>query len=259
MPMQNRYIADVGDFGKYGLLRKVAGVSAEGPKYTLGIVWYLVPDEDHNGDGRHISYLRKPEYRECDPYLYDYLRKIVLDSSRNVLAIQNSDMFPTGTSYFGELLRSDVLERGSISISTARKKLRNDWLVRAYSSVSDKQIVFLDPDNGIETRSVGQYSKKGIKYVYWDELKQFSCENNILVVYHHLNRTLPSARQIEIKMQEWRENLKNDRDLISVLFRRGSHRVFFISSAEDYQSVIRSRIEEMQAGVWARHIDVIGL
>ena len=51
--MQNRYVGDLGDFGKYGLLRAlcVPGDALGGPELSLGIVWYLVPDETRTGDG----------------------------------------------------------------------------------------------------------------------------------------------------------------------------------------------------------------
>src|SRR5829696_4979011 len=49
--MQDRYVGDVGDFGKYGLLRTL------GAGLSLGVVWYLVPNESHNADGKHTSYL----------------------------------------------------------------------------------------------------------------------------------------------------------------------------------------------------------
>ena len=48
--MQNRYVGDVGDFGKYALLRRIgkAGLS-------LGVNWYLTPDESHNSNGKYTS------------------------------------------------------------------------------------------------------------------------------------------------------------------------------------------------------------
>jgi len=77
--MQHRYFGDVGDFGKYGLLRVLSGLGAD-PGLKLGVVWYLFPDETHNADGKHISYLQRndPFYRECDEELYDRLRIIPL-------------------------------------------------------------------------------------------------------------------------------------------------------------------------------------
>lgn len=52
--MQNRYTGDIGDFSKLGLLRTLhsAGLS-------IGLNWYLTPDETHNSDGRHVGYLRR--------------------------------------------------------------------------------------------------------------------------------------------------------------------------------------------------------
>ncbi|MGN1144419.1 MAG: hypothetical protein ACI4SU_07600 [Anaerovoracaceae bacterium] len=48
--MQNRYTGDIGDFGKLGLLRQLSGAG-----FSIGVNWYLTPDESHNGDGRHIG------------------------------------------------------------------------------------------------------------------------------------------------------------------------------------------------------------
>ena len=49
--MQNRYTGDIGDFGKLGLLRVL-----QESGLTIGVNWYLVPDENHNSDGRHVQY-----------------------------------------------------------------------------------------------------------------------------------------------------------------------------------------------------------
>jgi hypothetical protein len=56
--MQNRYAGDVGDFMKFGLLRHLAAPpEAGGAGLSVGLNWYLAPDEDHNADGKHIAYL----------------------------------------------------------------------------------------------------------------------------------------------------------------------------------------------------------
>ena len=62
--MQNRYTGDIGDFSKLGLLRALrnAGLS-------IGLNWYLTPDETHNSNGRHVSCLDQDEYRKCDEEL----------------------------------------------------------------------------------------------------------------------------------------------------------------------------------------------
>ena len=57
--MQNKYVGDIGDFGKYGLLRALTGhqtTSASEPHLTLGIVWYLLPQRGKNS-GRQVHRL----------------------------------------------------------------------------------------------------------------------------------------------------------------------------------------------------------
>ncbi|MBD3413291.1 MAG: hypothetical protein GF421_02535 [Candidatus Aminicenantes bacterium] len=50
--MQDRYTGDIGDFGKYGLLRYIL----DREDMTLGVNWYLVPNEAHNDDGKYNRY-----------------------------------------------------------------------------------------------------------------------------------------------------------------------------------------------------------
>ena len=47
--MQDQYVGDIGDFGKYGLLRHLFGRpegadAAPEDALRLGVVWYLFPD-----------------------------------------------------------------------------------------------------------------------------------------------------------------------------------------------------------------------
>ena len=48
--MQDRYAGDVGDFGKLGMLRCI-----ENSGLCVGVNWYLVGNESHNNDGKHIG------------------------------------------------------------------------------------------------------------------------------------------------------------------------------------------------------------
>ena len=57
--MQNRYVGDIGDFGKYHLLKTLCAGNNTALALSLGVVWYRVPDENHNDDGKHIRYLEQ--------------------------------------------------------------------------------------------------------------------------------------------------------------------------------------------------------
>ena len=67
--MQNRYVGDIGDFGKLGLLR---ALSSKG--LSIGVNWYLTTDESHNGDGRHVDYLAKDPEKNMVTVLPAYLK-----------------------------------------------------------------------------------------------------------------------------------------------------------------------------------------
>lgn len=67
--MQDKYTGDVGDFGKFGLLRVLCGQN-DASTLSLGVVWYLAAIESPNNDGKHIKYLLDPppqEFSDCDP------------------------------------------------------------------------------------------------------------------------------------------------------------------------------------------------
>jgi hypothetical protein len=257
--MQNRYFGDVGDYGKYGLLRKICGLTSEGPKLSLGVVWYLVPDEGHNDDGKHISYLKRPEYRPCDTRLFDGLNNLLMEGPRSVSKIEKSALLPNQTLFFNKFLSFGGLPIRGVENRSARLSVRRKWLLDAHKTVKASDIIFLDPDNGFQIKSVKRHADKGPKYVYWDEVEHFLNSAKTLVVYHHLNRTMKSRKQIEVKLHEFSTNLPAARLVVPVLFKRGSHRVFFVIPSESHKSLILSRLREMQNSPWATHIEVIGL
>lgn len=254
--MQNRYFGDVGDYGKYGLLRKLCGVTAEGPMLSLGVVWYLVPDEGHNDDGKHVSYLQKPEYRSCDPELFDGLNNLLNDNIRAVSKIEGASLLPSQTTFFNQFLSFKGMPINGVENRNARLSARKKWLLEAHKTVKLSDVIFLDPDNGFQIKSVQRHTDKGTKYVFWDEACQFFDDAKNLVIYHHLNRTKTSREQIETKIQEFKINLPDGEAVIPVLFKRGSHRVFFVVPSKAHRQLMNSRLNEMQNSNWAPHIEV---
>jgi hypothetical protein len=76
--MQDRYAGDIGDYVKLGLLRAIlAEREASSPDRKLGVAWYRFPDETHNQDGKHTSYLDQPEkFRKFDEFVFDSLKNL---------------------------------------------------------------------------------------------------------------------------------------------------------------------------------------
>ena len=85
--MQDRYTGDLGDFSKLGILRalEMAGLS-------IGVNWYLTPDDNHNGDGRHVKYLDREEYKACDAALWLELKNIVESNHRKACYLENENI-----------------------------------------------------------------------------------------------------------------------------------------------------------------------
>jgi hypothetical protein len=98
--MQNRYVGDIGDYMKLGILRALS------PGYRLGVAWWLFPDEGHNQDGKRIHYLKQAEHwRQYDPELFDALDKIVSSGKRNVRALEGANILPNA------IFANDVVPR----------------------------------------------------------------------------------------------------------------------------------------------------
>lgn len=133
--MQDRYAGDIGDYVKLGLLRALAA------NRKLGVAWYLHPNEAHNTDGRHITYLSQPtHWRHFDPELFDGLHDLVLNA-RSVAEVERSGLL-TAT-YHGEPILAARQERHNHQIH------RTGWFARLRQTLKTCDIIFADPDNGL--------------------------------------------------------------------------------------------------------------
>jgi hypothetical protein len=87
--MQNRYVADIGDYVKLAILRRLACGR------RLGVAWWLFPNEHHNADGGHREYLgRQNEWKRFDPDLFEALLKIEKEKTWNVHALEEAALLP---------------------------------------------------------------------------------------------------------------------------------------------------------------------
>ena len=254
--MQNRYVGDVGDFGKYGLLKALCQPeSAEEPALRLGVVWYLTSDETHNNDGRHIGYLEPTPrnvkaFRRCDPELYDLLGDIVRSDARRVSAIRQWGVLPEGTVYYDRLL--DFGAEQVRPNSAARVQARQGWVQGALQATKDCDVVFVDPDNGIGS-SAQAYSRRGGKYVLLEELGPYVDRGQTLVVYHHLNRQAPADVQIDSLSVVLRDLSVRRCHLAAARFSRGSARVFFLIGQENQETIFERRLRRFLTTAWSAH------
>jgi hypothetical protein len=247
--MQDRYVADVGDFGKYGLLRLLAAET----NLRLAVVWYLFGNESHNSDGRHLSYLYKPDFAAPDKDLHGELHKLILRGQRSVRAIEKRQILPPNTIFFRRRISDPV---GRTMDKRTRAASRIAWLREAVKFSADAELVFLDPDNGIETASVRRHSPKSGKYVYWEELLPFWRSGQSLLIYHHLNRTASVVRQSELLKAKFQERFSDAGLLRYFLFRKGSCRHFWLVSQERHAADFGRAIDAFLQSEWREYFEV---
>lgn len=247
--MQDRYAGDAGDFGKYGLLRWLCGHDADGPVLPLGVLWYRFEDAIP-GDGKYVSYLEPPRarnFRVCDADLFGRMRSIV-STERSIAGVEASGALPSGTAFFSDKL---VFARDESRPSRQRK--RREWLTAGLRAVEKADLVFADPDNGLEVRSVRRLSAKGPKYVYYDDLREVWARGQSLVVYQHMARNRPAEQQISARRDELLRHLDGADRVIALRWRRFTSRAYFVIPAAAHADRLIARHKTLLASPWGQH------
>ena len=251
--MQDRYVGDIGDFGKYGLLR---ALTCPGPSLAprLGVAWYLYPDESANDDGKFTGYLSKghrhaSSLQGCDSTLYEALRCLLKSGRRSIASVRNAGIMPSDTLYYERPLSYPRSMK-----RLERKSLRESWLKDAIKSTEAADLVFLDPDNGIAGK-VQPWRLKGPKYVFMDDIKHFYTRGQSLIIYHHLGRHKPAQDQIESLSESIKCHLELRYAPFALRYRRGSARVYFIVAQDRHRAVLLARIESFLQTQWCNHFD----
>lgn len=168
--MKDQYFADVNDYRKYGLLRALTLPD----RLRLGVCWMLT-ESDGRTDGQFLAYLSNPaDFRRHDPDLFDFLNAAVNENKRCVHRI-------TGSS----TLRNAVFHP---DLLTDRAADRAAYFAAAAPLLSDCDLVFFDPDNGIATPSIRKGNKNSAKYLYWDEVSTTFAAGSSVLIYQHFIR-----------------------------------------------------------------------
>lgn len=252
--MQDRYAGDIGDFGKYGLLRALCGDG--GPR--LGMAWWMTQDEEQTNDGNMTAYLerREPGLWECDPELFEALARMVREGNRTVAGVAALGVLPPDTLHHTDVLRfakgSHRLPRGRDQHS--RQTTRTEWLLRAHEALTDAEVVFIDPDNGI-SETADPLSPKGPKHVFPDELGYLANPDRSIIVYHHIGRRGTAAHQLELAARVLQQATGQDHRPWTLWYHRGTARGYLISPSDEHRKLFRTRTNQFLQGPWWKHFE----
>ena len=134
--MRDKFVGDIGDFAKYGLLRALTK-GADGPARRLGVVWYANSDDPKTTSGRKTAYLESnASYLSCDRELYASLREMVASGRRTLSEIKDSGILGPATRFWTKP-------------TPGKAATRSEWLDGALEEMDGCGLVFMDPDNGL--------------------------------------------------------------------------------------------------------------
>lgn len=167
--MKHQYSGDVNDYRKYGLLRLLQKESG----LRLAVCWMLTPD-DGRTDGQFTSYLgQASKWRRYDVSLFDLLARTI-SSGRHLRHVEEQ-----------QLLRGAILVDRVVPDNRA---LRADYFREVQLEFADGELVFFDPDNGIEVNSCPPGRKDSSKYVTWSEIAATYRSGRSILIYQHFRR-----------------------------------------------------------------------
>jgi hypothetical protein len=221
--MKNQYFGDINDYRKYGLLR----ILTNRGEIKTAVCWMLTTDDDGT-DGGFIGYLEQEDrWRDFDPPLFDRLRELVQRQNlRDVRGAENSAILPS-CGFAPGFLPDDSDGRS--------------WYFDAFKGVAEGcDLVFFDPDNGIEIESKPCGRKGSSKYLYWHEIGHFWSAGHSLLIYQHFPRV---KRDLYIRGKACR--LMEKTGAPEVISFRTSHVVFFLLPQRNRLYCFRERSEEV--------------
>ena len=169
--MKDQYFGDINDYRKYGILR---ALQSKG-QATLLVAWMLTPD-DGSRDGGFRSYLEDPAtWKHYDPELFVGLGSLVQSvPAPKVSLMEKAGLLPN-TLYYSKFVPD-------------KRDLRDVWRCGLLDAARNVDLVFVDPDNGIEIPSKPIGRKDSSKYVAWQEIQALWQRGCSILIYQHFPR-----------------------------------------------------------------------
>ena len=213
--MKNQYFGDINDYKKYSLLRLLGG---DGQIETV-VCWVLTED-DSKTDGNRIAYLEQPGiWQKYDPIVFEHLREHVLEKRiRDIDVIERGDIL-TNCRFFSEIIQDDSYQRDL-------------FFNKFFEFAEGADLVFFDPDNGLEVKSIPRGKKRSSKYIYWSEVEASYNSGHSILLYQHFPRK-PRESFIRGLIQRF----KAFKDVRSVLSYCTFHVAFLLIPQPDHESI----------------------
>lgn len=231
--MKNQYFADINDYLKYGLLR----ILVDSSEMKAAICWMLT-NNDTRTDGKLIDYLDDPEkWRQYDPHLFDTLASCMTNqSNRSVKWAEEYHLIPSAV-YFAELLGDD-------------REKRRRYFAKFDAIATESDLVFFDPDNGIEVKSKPFGRQGSNKYIYWSELVNAYASGKSILVYQHFIR-----EKRELFIQQLVDRFCRHLPILEMYSLRTANVLFLLIPQPRHQQYLEKKCSEISKN-WDSQIQV---
>ena len=118
----------------------------------------------------------------------------------------------------------------------------------AFKNLSQAELVFLDPDNGLAPSRSKKHFRRSAKYIFEDEVAAWLKRGQSVVLYQHQQR-----RSLSEQVSEQHKILAAGKPCVAVSFHRRTARIYYILPAEDHEHRISERLTRFLAGEWGEH------
>jgi hypothetical protein len=235
--MQHRFVGDIGDYVKISILRALA------PGARLGVAWWLHPKQTHNNDGQHVDYLDSASrWRPLNPALFDHLRNVVTTGARHIHSLEKA-LDGLDVRFAGDAIPIDCTP-------SQRLLAREAWFGQVLQAMEGVELVFVDPDNGLEPASYRETLASSAKSIRISEVERLARDRRSVLVYHHQTRR--KGGHLE-EIRHWATSLRSQgfKTVDALRAPAYSPRVFFLINAT---GVFRRRAEELHRQWWGPHL-----
>ena len=230
--MKNQYLLDIGDFGKYDLLRFLAGKGI-----NIGVNWYLTND-DGSTDGKFKDYLNNSRQDWMDEGLFKELQKLKEKKPQDVQLIKSAGLIPQAMYY------STILDFRKLP-PRERSAVRDKWFTASLTALQEANLIFADPDNGISYRKKPT-QKNNEKYILPPEVEAYYKHGMDVVFYCHKGRRKEDAWK-KVRTDLKKASGMDKARIITLNYRKGTHRSYIFVIHQNRSAMYYNMLQEFVA------------